>query len=227
MKNTFKTLRFSIVAIVAAASIALVGCSDSNSNKDVLKVGMSADYPPFEFYQNAEIVGLDVDLINKIAERMGKKVRIQSLSFDNLIGALENKRIDLAISSITATEDRERRLDFSMPYYHNSFSIVYRNGQPIKTESDLQGKKIGAQTGSIMDKFLKKMNHVRIFSLNNNAIMIEELKLGRLDGVLVETAQAIEFVRSNLSLRYQKLADLENNGYSIAFPKGSKLRDRS
>lgn len=224
MKNILKNWHIATIFAFSLVAALASGCNDNSSNDKILRVGMAADYPPFEVYDNGEIVGFDVDLINKIAEHMGRKIQFHPLSFDNLIGALESKRIDLAISSMTATEDRTKKLDFSEIYYHNSFSIVYRNGQPLKSEDELQGKKIGAQTGSTMDKFLKRVGNVQIFSLNNNTIMIEELKLGRLDGVLLETAQAVEFVRSNLSLRHQKLATIENDGYAIAFPKDSSLK---
>jgi len=225
MGNLLKNWRIVAMLAVGFAAVVVAGCNDRSSDDKVIKVGMSADYPPFESYNNGEIVGFDVDVINKVAEHMGRKVQLQSLSFDNLIGALESKRIDLAISSMTMNEERAKKLDFSDVYYQNSFSIVYRNGQPLRSEDELKGKKIGAQTGTTMDKFLKQLGNVKIFSLNNNNIMIEELKLGRIDGVLLETAQAVEFVRSNPVLRYQKLKTSDNDGYSIAFPKESKLRD--
>lgn len=223
MKNTFTKWRIITITMLSLAASVVVGCGESDPSNKILRVGTSPEYPPLESYHNGEIVGLDIDVITKIADHMGRKVQLHPLSFDNLIGALESNRIDLAISSLTVNEERAKKIDFSDPYYYNSFSIVYRNGHPIKSKTEMEGKKIGAQTGSTMDHFLKSANNVSIFSLNSNIIMIEELKLGRIDGVLLETAQAVEFTRTNPSLRYNQLAGTDASGYSIALPKNSKL----
>ncbi len=227
MNRIIKAWSGIVVLLMGLIMVLLTGCGETSSPDKVLKVGISPDYPPFESYNNGEIIGLDPSLINAIGKHMNRQIQFYPLSFDNLIGALESKRVDLVISSMTKTPERENKFDFSLPYYRNSLSIVYRNGQPINSVEELKGKKIGAQTGSTMDLFLKKLGNVDISSLNNNNIMIEDLKLGRIDGVLLETVQAIQFAQSNLSLRSHLITNLddETGSYSIAFPKGSALKN--
>ncbi len=209
----------------------LICCSavEEKSNleeKKTLIMGVTADYPPFEYIKNKKIVGFDVDLAQAIAKKLGYQIYIKDMNFDALIPALHADRIDFAMSAMTKTPARSKAVDFSIPYFTPTFAMIYKKDRPIKSIKDFDNKVIAAQLGSTMEGYLQekseKAKNMNVLSLTRNPTMIEELKVGRIDGVMVEEAQAAEFVKRNPDLGYSLFSE-ENDGFSVAFPKGSAL----
>jgi polar amino acid transport system substrate-binding protein len=213
----------------------ITGCGNNEEGKKevnasgVLRVGLTADYPPFEFIQNKTLTGFDVDLANAIAKELGKKISIQDMDFDSLIPALQTGRIDCIIAGMTVTEERSQNVDFSIQYYAPNYAMLYKRSEPIRNIQDLNDSIIGVQLGSSMENFLKnqvgKVKNLDIVALKRTPTMVQELKLSRLDGVLVEEAQAKVFIQRYPELDYA-LFHAEDMGYSIAFAKGSPLREQ-
>lgn len=206
----------------------LAGCDKQNENQDKINVALSPDYPPFEYYKNGQIVGMDIDIINAIAKELGLKAEIQPMEFDSIIASLESGRSDMGISSITATPARKKNLDFSESYHVTSLAILTRAVDKISTLDQLAHKTVAAQTASIMEKYLKDRAqdyNFSVFSISNNKFLVEELRLGRVDAVLLEKSQAKAFASQNLDFHYHIL-DAIDEGYSIAFKKGSAWRDK-
>jgi polar amino acid transport system substrate-binding protein len=114
-------------------------------------VGTSADFPPFEYIENGQFVGFDMDLMREIAKIAGFELKFVDMSFDSLIPALRAGQIDVAAAAMTITEERKKVVDFSMPYWTADQSII------VKADSDLTitvlfGKyRIGVQTGTTGD----------------------------------------------------------------------------
>ena len=117
--------------------------SGAREVKGIIKVGTSADFPPFEYMENDKLLGFDIDLMNYIAARIGYGVEFVNMSFDKLIPAVVNGEVDCAISAITATDERESVVDFTRPYLAANvtykeegsateqlemYSIVFKNG---------------------------------------------------------------------------------------------------
>lgn len=208
--------------------IFILGCSsqDSVTETNTLKVGLSAEYPPFEFQDLGQTVGFDVDLANALALQLGKKVQIQDMAFHNLIPALQNGKIDMVISGMTVTPERLKNVDFSHNYYQTSLAILYLKNQPKPKLTDLSQKKFGAQMGSIMERWAKNQvpsgQSTQVVALDTNPSLIEKLKHQQIDYVVVETTQAIEFCKVNPMLAFMTVG-VSQEGYGIAFAKGSDL----
>jgi ABC-type amino acid transport substrate-binding protein len=189
-------------------------------------MGVSPDYPPFEFSKGGTTVGYDIDLAQALAKEAGVSLVIQDLDFSSLIPSLQSGRIDFAMSSISANEERKKNVDFSDPYFLSSFALLTREDGSVVQESDLPGKIVGVQLGSTMEKHAKilKERHpgMEVVSLSRNPILIQELKSKRLDGVLVEDLQAAAFVVANPHLKFVSLSN-SGDGYSIAFRKQKNL----
>ncbi len=121
-------------------------------------VGVSADYPPFEFYtEDFQMDGYDIALIREIANRLGLRVKLQDQVFSGLGGALQLEQIDMAISALSVTPDREAVVDFSNVYYVGEDAIV---GHPdedytISTPRDLANYFIGVQKGSVYEDWIR------------------------------------------------------------------------
>ncbi len=219
----------SIKKICAAIAVLLIAaCEPTQNNQEVLNVGVSADYPPFEFYQNGKVVGIDIDIMEAISKELGQKVVIHDMGFDTLIAALQAGRIDLAISSITQTEERIKHVDFSEIYHQTVLALLLPRDSQFTRLEEMPGKVVGTQTGSTMESYLKEHSerlHISIFSVTNNRLLVEELRLGRIDAALLEKNQAQAFVVTNPTLRYYELEKMDD-GYAMAFRKGSDLRNK-
>ncbi len=121
-------------------------------------VGVSADYPPFEFYtEDFQMDGYDIALIREIADRLGLRVKLQDQVFSGLGGALQLEQIDMAISALSVTPDREAVVDFSNVYYVGEDAIVGHPDQDYKvnTPRDLANYFIGVQKGSVYEDWIR------------------------------------------------------------------------
>ncbi|RLL86438.1 basic amino acid ABC transporter substrate-binding protein [Mesotoga sp. BH458_6_3_2_1] len=119
-------------------------------------VGTSADFQPFEYVENGEFVGFDIDLIKAIAEEMGFEVEIRDMSFDSLIAALVSGNLDLVVSGMTITAEREEVVSFSKPYWTADQSVVVREDSEM-TVTVLFGKhNVGVQTGTTGDLWVEE-----------------------------------------------------------------------
>ncbi|AVP87774.1 hypothetical protein phytr_8420 [Candidatus Phycorickettsia trachydisci] len=168
--------------------------------KDLI-VGICADNPPFEFVDQTKrdfFVGFDVDLINAIGEELGRKVKIQNMKFSSLLPALTSNRIDLVISGISATKERSQNVTFSKGYINASMSFLLKKNFKIKSLNDLEGKIIGVQAGSNWHLFAfdlsKKIKDLRIKAIEDNLLLVEDVKAGRIDGLLLEKPQVKRFL---------------------------------
>lgn len=229
IKIFLKAIRTYCLAFIILCSQA-IGFAYSHNTKPVEKVlvaGLSADYPPFEFIKDGAIVGFDVDLANKIAKELGYRVEIKDMKFASIISSLQTGRIDFAISSMSATLERKQNADFSIEYYIPKYAMLHKKGHAIASVRDFNGKIISVQNGTTMETFLqdqlKAGVNFKLISLDKNPVMVEELKVGRVDGVLVETAQAKAFVKKNPGLISYSSIGLGSQGYAVAFKKGSLL----
>lgn len=208
----------------------LSGCDDpkeSGNSQNVIMVGTSADMPPFEFFKDQEIVGYDIDVIRAVAKKMDKQIRIQDMDFSALIPALQSGRIQIAISSLTPNPERRQVIDFSKPYLTLPLAIIARGNDDLSNVENLQGKIIGVQLGSTHEQYARELaekSSITIKSLNKLPELIESLKNGHVDGVILETTTALSFQENNPQLKIFLLSDLDVS-FSIAFPKGSDLVD--
>ncbi|OFI49677.1 amino acid ABC transporter substrate-binding protein [Floricoccus tropicus] len=232
-------------AIIASlALVTLVGCGSKSSSgegdkslqkikdKGELVVALSPDYAPFEFQMIKDgknvVVGSDVDLANKIAEKIGVKVKIDTMDFSNVLASVSSGKADMAISGLTATSERRKAFDFSDEYYKTKNIVVIKksNSDKYKTIADFKGAKVSAQKGSIQEDIVKnEIKDASLVSLPKSGAMINELKNGTVDAVVLDNMVAESYVAANSDLEVIKditfkSDDEESN--AIAMTKGSK-----
>ncbi|MBR3995229.1 MAG: transporter substrate-binding domain-containing protein [Clostridia bacterium] len=145
--------------------------SGAREVKGIIKVGTSADFPPFEYMENDKMLGFDIDLMNYIAARIGYGVEFVNMSFDKLIPAVVNGEVDCAISAITATDERESVVDFTRPYL--AANVTYKDEDSATEELEMYS--IVFKDGDADTKYLSRIptQYERLFMLVNGAI--EEL----------------------------------------------------
>ena len=148
------------------------------------------------------------------------------MQFSSVLLALQDTSVDAAISTITITKDRQNNFDFSEPYYVESMAMVFVKDKPILDKSQLSKKKIACQLGTTMEIWLKSnYSDVKIIAMNNNNQAIEALKVGHVDGVLIDQMQGKVFSNKNSNLDYTIIGQSET-GYGIAFKKNSPLKEQ-
>ena len=174
MKTVWK--RFAAGFLAAALALSLTACgggpsssSEESSNEEdtslsaiqnrgKLIVGMNAEFAPYEFHimENGEdkLVGMDIEIAQAIADDMGVELEIKELAFDALITALNAGQVDILISGLSATEKRQKQIDFSEPYYKSkTVAMIHKkNADQYKILDDLKDKKLGVQLSSLQQQ---------------------------------------------------------------------------
>jgi len=202
--------------------LGLTGCGEKNDHA-TLHFAISAEYPPFEYQSQGQIQGFDIDLGKLIASRLGKEAVFDNMQFSSILPALITGQVDVAISTITITEERKKSVDFTTPYYFDGLAAVFHKETPIKNVAQLKGKKLASQLGTTMQIWLKKNfpNEANV-AMDSNNQAIEALKAGHVDVVLMDGAQAAVFSQKNPGLAYAIITK-SKDGYSLALKKGSIL----
>ncbi|TLS36397.1 transporter substrate-binding domain-containing protein [Pseudalkalibacillus caeni] len=204
------------------------GSSDGEAKK-TLVMGTSADYPPYEYIDTAQgedIIGFDIDIAKYITNELGYELKIENMDFNGLIPALNTEKVDFVMAGMTPKPERKKNADFSEIYYTAQQLIMTTKGSGIEKIEDLDGKKVGVQLGSIQEGEAEKIKEkvdIEVVKLNKIPEIIQELKSGRIDALIIEDAVAYEFIEKNEDLTSFVLSADAEAGSAVAFPKGSDL----
>ncbi|ULG73109.1 ABC transporter permease subunit [Macrococcus brunensis] len=199
-----------------------------------LRVGLSADYAPYEFERTVngkrEYVGIDIELAKKIAKDLGVELKIVNMQFDSLLGSLKTGKIDVIISGMSPTPERKKEVDFTDEYMQVKQRMVVqkKNQQKLKTVEDFKGKGVAAQKQTTQEELAQtELPESNLTSLTRLPEAIMSLNTGKVDGVIMEGPVADAYLSQNTQLAY---SDLEfgnaDKGTAIALQKdSSKLLD--
>ncbi|MCY6493352.1 ABC transporter substrate-binding protein/permease [Leptolyngbya sp. GGD] len=224
-----------LLAITMASSTIVISYLPSSAQslvgKEELTMLTSPDYPPYEFYEtkdgNRQIVGFDVDIANYIAKELRFKLKVTESDFNGLIPALQANRVDFVMAGMTPTPERQKNVDFSIIYYQAQDTIVAPKGSNIKKATDLSGKRVGVQLGTIQEtnakKIAEKVSGIQLKQLNRVPELIQELKAKRIDAAIIEDTIAKGFISANPELQFTPIPPEGPSGSAIAFPKGSPM----
>ncbi|MGM0156863.1 polar amino acid transport system substrate-binding protein [Enterococcus sp. AZ191] len=235
------------IIVTALALFALGACgssggsSSSSSDKSdnqlaaikksgVLKVATSADYAPFEFHTMVDgkdkIVGSDIDLVNEIAKELGVKAEVSDMSFNTVLASLKEGKSDIAISAISATDERKEQFDFTDNYYNPPQVIVInkKNKDTYTSTDALKDKNVGAQKGSIQEDVVKtQIEGSKLVTIDKVPNMVVEVNQGSLDAMVVEKTIAESYIAQNpdLTIADITLKPSADEAFAIVLPKGS------
>ncbi len=200
-------------------------------DKGVFVLGFDENFPPMGFKEGSEYTGFDIELARALFQRLGIELKLQPIDWKANIMELNSGNVDCLWNGLTITEDRKKEIIFSEPYLKNEQVVVVMDSSPVKTLADLEGKKLGLQSGSSANEaldanevFKSSLSEVVPFKDNMTAFM--DLESGGLDAVLVDSIVAgYNITTSGKPYRIldEKLAPEE---YGIGFRKGDvALRD--
>src|SRR5690349_18560472 len=230
MKRTFV-----FVSLLVALSLLLSACGAGASNHlaaikkaGVIKVGTSADYPPFESVDaNGNKVGFDVDLMTEVAKRFGVKLEWVDMPFDSLIAAVQEGKIDASISAFNYSEERDQMIDFSDAYYtsEDAFTVAEGFVGTIADPQDVAAFKVGVQTGTTQDSWLTDtlvadgaLPEENLFRYDRVDQAMLDLKNGRIDVMMSDyvPAQALAEQIGGLEIVYHGV--LSSGPMNIVIP---------
>ncbi|HFI0716612.1 TPA: transporter substrate-binding domain-containing protein [Streptococcus suis] len=230
------------LAATLLAGFTLAACSSSTSSsssqstlekikeKGTLVVATSPDYAPFEFQTlvdgKNEVVGADIMLAQKIADELGVKLEVSSMSFDNVLNSVQSGKADIAIAGLSYSEERAKVFDFSESYYQIADVLLVKkeNAETISSIDALAGKSLAVQKGSTQETYAKEnISNASIVSLTQMGEAVNELKTGKVEAVLMDSPVAAGYVSQNsdLAIASAEFPTIDENSKVIALPKGS------
>jgi len=175
-----------MIALLLPAATLFAGGKQESSDNTISFAG-SGGYPPFNFItENGDVEGFDVDVAAEIAKRMGKTLEYKTTAWDGIIEGLRARRYDGILGSMGITEEREKVVDFSDPYYYSGPQLIVRKDSGINDPSELSADNtIGLVTGTTFEKDANALGvKVKLYEDDNQTLM--ELLNGRVDGVLTD-----------------------------------------
>ena len=146
-----------ISLILAVAMICLVLTACGGSDENVLTMATNAEFPPYEFMENNEIVGIDAEIAKAIADKLGYELVIENVDFDSLIPGVQTEKYDFVMAGMTVTDERLEQVNFSQTYAKGVQSIIVKEDSAIKSVDDLfaegANNKIGVQLATTGDLY--------------------------------------------------------------------------
>lgn len=184
-------------------------------------------YRPFEFEQDGQPVGFDIDLLNEIADRAGFQVEYQNVTFDGIIPGLGSNLYDGAISAMTITPDRQQQVDFSEPYFDADQSLLVPADSDIQSVDDLGEATVGVQIGTTgadeANQYQQEGNVAEVRTFDTIEDAFTALENGQVDAIINDLPVSQD--RANQSDGAVEIVETIPTGeqYGIAFPKDSEL----
>ena len=247
-----------ILSVILALTLvlglcAMVGCgsesdtntssvaSDTNSTESsTVKVTTVSDgklimatnayFAPYEYYEGDKIIGIDAEIAEAIANKLGLTLEIKDMNFDTIITAVNAGDADIGVAGMTVTPDRQLEVDFSISYANGVQSIIVKEGSPITCADDLYADganyKVGVQLGTTGDTYCTgDFGKDRVTQYANGNEAIVALLGGDIDCVVIDNQPALNFVANNEGLMILETAYTDED-YAIAIKKGNtQLRD--
>lgn len=205
--------------------IACTGCQRRSAATNDLRVGMELSYPPFEMTDTqGQPTGVGVDLARALADSLHRKLVIEDIPFDGLIPALKTGKIDLIISSMTATEERARSIDFSDPYVFTGISILAGKNSPVHSAADLNREDRTVAVKKATTGHLYAADHLpraHVIILDQESACVLEVIQGKADAFIYDQISILQNWMKNPDATRALLEPIQKENWAIGIRKGN------
>ena len=207
------------IMLLVMSILLLTGCK-SDDNKLILVT--EAGFAPYEYYQDGEIVGVDIDIAREIAASLGKELVIKDVSFDFIINEIKSGKSDIGAAGMSITKERLEEVDFSVEYAVSNQVVIVPMDSKITSIDQISNQRIAVQLGTVADSYVNEnYKDATVIRQKKYLSMVEDLKAGKVDLIIMDLLPASEIVKSNDGL---KILDeyLFTDKYGMAIKKGNK-----
>jgi ABC-type amino acid transport substrate-binding protein len=233
MRKTRLAALFAVL-LLALASVAVVGCgggddsttgggggtSSESGGGEPLSIGSDIPYPPFEQGKPGNYTGFDIELMEAIAEKMGRKAEFTDTSFETIFRDVAQGKFEAVVSAATITEEREKAVDFSNPYYLSEQAVLVKEGSDVESLEDLDGKTVAAQQGTTgLELAKEKLGDSEIRPYPEGPDAVNALKAGTVEGVIIDAPVAQNAVEKSGGIEIAEKVPTEET-YGIAVAQG-------
>ena len=203
-----------------AASADAAAVTTVNAGK--LTMSTNAAFPPYEMTtDNGDFEGIDIEVADAIAKKLGLELQVDDMDFDAALLAAQNGKSDMVMAGVTVTDERLKVMDFSDTYAEGIQSIIVPEDSDIATADDLSGKAIGTQRGTTGYLYCTDdFGEENVIAYDDGLTAVQALNNGQVDAVVIDNAPAQEFVAANPGLKILDTAYAQED-YAIGVAKGN------
>jgi phosphate transport system substrate-binding protein len=195
-----------------------------NTANNIIKVGISRDvYPPF-LVDSKQPAGMEIDLMNAIAETANIQVEYIPTLWGQIFSQLEQRKLDMVMAAISITPERSEQFNFSQPYFKTGQAIIVPVGSSIKDVQDLAKKRVGVQTGTTGEIWVQKNSTAKLISVANVEQLFESIPQGQADAIVYDQLIALNLMHDNPEWNLTMLDSLvTNETYGIVVHKDNPM----
>ncbi len=191
-----------------------------------LIVGTEAGFAPYEYLVGDKVEGIDMDIAQAVADKLGVELVIQNMDFDGALLAVQQGKVDMVAAGVSVSEEREEVMDFSVKYVDSKDVVVVNKENPAVSESTadaLADKVVGVQQGNIADLWVSENTAPKSVQRYTKFVQAaQDLMNGKIDCIVMDEAPAIELVASsNDGLEILEGDALFEDSYAVALAKGN------
>ncbi|MGI5824142.1 MAG: transporter substrate-binding domain-containing protein [Bacillota bacterium] len=233
--------KFLGILLAMAMVFCFAGCGDpaaeegaAETEGDALVMATNAEFPPYEYFENNEIVGIDADIAKAIGEKLGREVVIENMEFNAIINAVDSGKADFGMAGMTVSPEREQSVAFSDSYATGVQVVIVAEDSAIKSVDDLfaegASNKVGVQIATTGDIYttedIEEAGLGTVERYNKGADAVQALVTGKIDCVVIDNEPAKAFVKANPGLKILE-TEYVTEDYAICFNKdNTELRDQ-
>lgn len=199
----------------------------ANNGEKTIRIATESSFKPFSYLDNqGNLVGFEIDLANALCDEMKAKCNITSYDWDSLIPSLQAGKADAIMSGMSVTPERSAVVDFSQPYFNNTFALIAKKGENLTLES-IAGKTVGAQQATVAADYLTQNQPkatLKTYDKQDNAYL--DLTAGRIDVMISDIAPALDWLKTDAGKGYEvqgKPINV-NDVVAVAVRKGDPLK---
>lgn len=206
------------IILIMISFLLLTGCKKDNNT---LVLVTEAGFAPYEYYENGDIVGVDIEIANEIANALGKKLVVKDIAFDSIVNELKSGKADFAAAGMSITPERLKEVDFSVEYTTSRQVVMVKKDSSITSVNDIYDKKVAVQLGSVADLYFSEdYPNTNLVRQKKYLSMTEDLKANKIDLIVMDELPAKQIVTKNTDLKILSGYVFEDS-YGIAVQKGN------
>lgn len=196
-----KLLTLALVAAMALTAVACGSKKDEAANgKKTLVMATNAEFPPYEYYEGQDIVGIDADIAKAVAEKLGFDFEIEDMEFGAIVDAVKSGKADFGLAGMSWNEDRAEQVNFTDTYAHATQVVIVKEDSEYTSVDDLAGKTVGVQTGTTGDMYAGDLtDKVERYSKGFEAVLA--LTQDKIDAVIIDDEPAKVFAKETEGIK--------------------------